>query len=76
MLSSSWRMFEAPRERLAGALAGYGLGYRHCTTTQLLPGGRAAQILDWIGRHGHNVLAWAVVDDESVVPDAGLGGGG
>lgn len=28
VLSSSWRQFEAPRERLAAALAAHGLGFK------------------------------------------------
>jgi hypothetical protein len=63
VLSSSWRCFEGPRERLAAALAGYGLGYkRWCAHASAASkeGWSSMMINAWGACRGHACTnAWA-----------------
>ncbi len=70
VITSTWRQFDLPRQRLRDGLARYGLSFTRWVTLGPLPGGRAGQILDFVQREGVGDVSWAVVDDEAVVGDS------
>jgi hypothetical protein len=71
VLSGASRESAAARELIAADLARWGVTAARWTTTAELPGGRGAQILDFITRHLGNDMSVAVVDTEPLGSEDG-----
>ncbi|GAX79963.1 hypothetical protein CEUSTIGMA_g7402.t1 [Chlamydomonas eustigma] len=66
VLSSSWRQFDGPKEKLVNALALYDLKYMRWTTLEDVDGSRASQILAFLDVHARQCKSWVILDDEDV----------
>jgi hypothetical protein len=66
VLSSSWRLLEDSRTRLAVALAEHGMGFTRWTTLENIDGARASQVLVFLEEQAPEVRSWVVLDDEDV----------